>query len=80
MGAEDIGSAGIDDDADGMTDCADVDCVRDPACRVLLLEVCGDGLDNDENSLTDCDDSACAGDAACIAADAGSDVEPDAAV
>ncbi len=51
-----------DDDADGDTDCDDVDCALSPAC---LPEVCDDGLDNDGDFLIDCVDDGCAGAEGC---------------
>ncbi len=68
---------GMDDDADGLTDCADVDdceaAVCDLAGNVCSAGVCGgcrgepsetlcgDGADEDCDGLTDCADSDCAG-------------------
>jgi hypothetical protein len=49
---------GADNDCDGLTDCADVDCAQSAACRVVD-EVCGDCLDNDGNGLVDYEDPAC---------------------
>ena len=48
----------IDNDGDGATDCADPDCVDDPAC-VVTVEDCFDGADNDDDGRTDCADSDC---------------------
>ncbi len=56
---------GIDDDADGDTDCADSDCAADPACAPPDPEICDNGIDDDGDLDTDCDDSDCAGDPAC---------------
>src|SRR5262245_51790964 len=63
---------GLDDDADGDTDCADADCADAVAC-----EVCGDGrltgdeqCDDGNTSPGDCCDAACH-------AEPGCEVEPD---
>jgi len=47
---------GIDDDFDGLTDCADsVDCGAFPAC--IEAGNCADGIDNDSDGLVDCADT-----------------------
>lgn len=56
----------IDDDEDRLVDCADPDCVGDPAC---VETECGDGIDNDRDRLIDCEDPDCEGDDACISDD-----------
>ena len=55
-------SDGVDNDEDGLTDCADPDCTADPTCPE---GICDDGLDNDLDSLTDCSDADCFGQAGC---------------
>ena len=56
----------LDDDADGLVDCADTSCATDAYC-VSLPEVCNDSRDNDRDGLTDCADAAdCATDVDCI--------------
>ncbi len=53
---------GIDNDEDGLTDCADTDdCALDPACIVSDPEICDDGIDNDEDGKVDCADPDCEG-------------------
>jgi cysteine-rich repeat protein len=55
---------GIDNDADGLLDCADlVDCGTADACQEL---VCNDGIDDNGNGDIDCADAQCAGNDACI--------------
>ncbi len=54
-------SDGIDNDNDGLTDCADPECSNEPACP----EVCNDSVDNDADGLIDCADSECLGNSAC---------------
>jgi cysteine-rich repeat protein len=55
---------GIDNDADGLLDCADlVDCGANDACKELR---CDDGLDDDGDGDIDCDDNECAQNDACI--------------
>jgi hypothetical protein len=68
---------GIDNDRDGLVDCADPDCYEAPECEGLAdIEFnCVDGIDNDGNGLTDCDDPACARSPVCR-----STIEPDAGV
>jgi len=53
----------IDNDEDGLADCADSDCDQDVTC--LPEQICDDGIDNDLNGVTDCDDIACIPDEAC---------------
>ena len=49
---------GIDNDGDGLVDCADPDCVNAPECQPKR-EVCGNCIDDDGNGLTDYEDPAC---------------------
>ncbi|MBX3250989.1 MAG: hypothetical protein KF901_27680 [Myxococcales bacterium] len=57
---------GIDNDGDGLTDCADADCFDTPVCEVhgpeRNDERCSDWIDNDGDGLIDCDDSDCQAD------------------
>jgi hypothetical protein len=47
----------VDNDCDGIVDCADPDCDGDPACPELIeWPDCFDGIDNDNDGLTDCAD------------------------
>ena len=64
----DAGDAG-DAGGDGLTDCADPDCGRDPRCAEPNDEVCTDGVDNDGDGRTDCDDGDCAGHPSCAPPD-----------
>lgn len=48
----------LDNDANGLTDCADSACSGTAAC-LSAVEICDDGRDNDGNSLIDCADPAC---------------------
>ncbi len=52
---------GIDNNANGRTDCADSDCVAFAEC----IEVCDDKKDNDVDGTTDCADSDCDSAIAC---------------
>ncbi len=54
---------GVDNEGDGLSDCADPDCAADPVCGPEL--VCDDGIDNDFDGLPDCADPDCAPDPAC---------------
>ncbi|MFT5587187.1 MAG: hypothetical protein ACI9VR_004795 [Cognaticolwellia sp.] len=58
---------GVDNDQDGLTDCADDDCDGDAVCDKDEgePEICDDGLDNDLDGQADCDDSDCADVAPC---------------
>jgi secreted trypsin-like serine protease len=56
----------IDDDGDGLRDCADPDCTDEPVCQAPTQEYwCDDGFDNDEDGLTDCADPDCVNSVAC---------------
>ena len=48
----------IDDDGDGLTDCADPDCKNDPSCAGTP-EVCTNGFDDDGDGFVDCQDTDC---------------------
>jgi hypothetical protein len=47
----------VDEDADGLTDCADPDCVMFPAC--IPPEICDNNLDDDGDMMIDCADANC---------------------
>jgi hypothetical protein len=47
----------IDNDNDGKTDCADLDCAAEPTCE----ELCSNQLDDDGDTLVDCADPVCNG-------------------
>jgi hypothetical protein len=53
---------GLDDDRDGLFDCADPDCAFNVSC---YESSCSDSVDNDGDGATDCDDTECFADAAC---------------
>ncbi len=57
----------IDDDADGKTDCADSDCVSDPACVSSAETICDNAKDDDGDGSTDCADPDCAKSPSCAA-------------
>ena len=48
----------LDNNGNGLTDCADSTCSGTAAC-LSAVEICDDGFDNDGNSLVDCADPAC---------------------
>jgi hypothetical protein len=59
---------GIDNDGDGLFDCADFDCQPNgepiAACQgdgtnEAGDDLCGDGIDNDNDGFTDCNDNEC---------------------
>ena len=47
---------GIDDNGNGLVDCADMGCVSFPYC---YMERCDNGMDDDGDGLVDCEDSEC---------------------
>lgn len=51
---------GVDDDSNGLTDCADNTCKNQAHCQAVV-EICSNGIDDDSNGKTDCADSFCAG-------------------
>ncbi|MEZ4265665.1 MAG: hypothetical protein R3F39_04750 [Myxococcota bacterium] len=58
---------GLDDDQNGLTDCADPLCASVGECQGVLVETqCEDKLDSDGDGATDCEDSDCADALACI--------------
>lgn len=48
----------LDDDGDGLVDCADPACARTTACE-LDAETCRNGLDDDGDGRTDCEQKSC---------------------
>ncbi len=64
-GAETTCDDGLDNDADGDIDCADLDCAVAPLCEPGGETTCDDGVDNDADGLADCLDPSCDGLAAC---------------
>ena len=52
---------GVDNDGDGLVDCADPDCATAPRCapRPAPHEVCGNCIDDDGDGLTDFEDPDC---------------------
>jgi MYXO-CTERM domain-containing protein len=67
VASEDCGN-GLDDDGDGLVDCADPDCATAPSCTAPP-ELCGNGVDDDGDGAIDCADPDCAGDPACLSAE-----------
>jgi hypothetical protein len=54
----------VDEDGDGLVDCADADCFDAPRChaggrREQSEAACSDWIDNDGDGAVDCDDSEC---------------------
>jgi hypothetical protein len=61
---ETVCEGGIDEDRDGLADCADADCFDAPRCHAGGREerteaACSDWIDNDGDGAVDCDDSEC---------------------
>jgi hypothetical protein len=67
-------TGGRDEDCDGHTDCADVDCASDAACHTCTptsestATTCTNGIDDDCDGVVDCADTSCtsAGVGACF--------------
>jgi hypothetical protein len=55
----------LDDDCNGLADCADPACFGDPACSKPGQEICNNGIDDDGDGLIDCADPDCASSLAC---------------
>lgn len=64
----------VDDDGDGLVDCADPDCAVAPSC---LSEDCGNGTDDDGDGLADCDDPDCSGSPGCVPEECTNGVDDD---
>jgi hypothetical protein len=62
----------LDDDGDGLVDCADPDCEGQAPC-VPAAEICDDFLDNDGDGEVDCADADCLDAVVCQAAACGGD-------
>ena len=59
----------LDDNGNGLVDCADPLCSADATCGGSgARELCDNGLDDDSDGLVDCADADCAGTAGCTAA------------
>ncbi len=56
---------GIDDNGNGLTDCADPECYYHVACIGTTPENCTNGIDDNGNGLTDCADPECFSHSAC---------------
>ncbi|MFZ5771232.1 MAG: hypothetical protein ACOY4W_07370, partial [Thermodesulfobacteriota bacterium] len=56
---------GIDNNANGLIDCADAACSGAPGCAATEKGMCTDQFDNDGDGLADCLDPDCARDKAC---------------
>ena len=56
--SEEVCTDATDNDADGLIDCADVDCDRDPACDGPH-EICSNAVDDDGDGRIDCNDTDC---------------------
>jgi hypothetical protein len=50
---------GIDDNCNGLVDCADPGCFGDVACAKPGREICNNGIDDNDNGLVDCADPEC---------------------
>lgn len=61
--SEELCDNGIDDNGDGLVDCADEACAQAPGC---IVEQCDNGIDDDGDGLADCADPDCAIAAPCL--------------
>jgi hypothetical protein len=50
---------GVDNDSDGLVDCADPECQSFMICAEDNSQNCNDGIDNDGDGLIDCEDDEC---------------------
>ena len=62
--SETVCNDGLDEDRDGLADCADADCFEAPNCQAGGREenteaACRDWIDNDGDGSVDCDDQDC---------------------
>ena len=65
-GGPEICDNGIDDDGDGLVDCADPDCCGTEDCGICLEVNCDNGIDDDGDGLIDEDDPDCFSDSPCM--------------
>ena len=59
----------VDDDCNGLVDCADATCKGQTGCVCGPSELCGNGADDDCNGRTDCADPACRNSPGCNCSD-----------
>jgi hypothetical protein len=67
QGRESACNDGVDDDGDGLADCADADCFDTAFCQAGGRDersdaACSDWIDNDGDGATDCEDTDCSAD------------------
>src|SRR5665213_2371037 len=55
----------IDDDCNGLIDCADPACFGDPSCSKPGKEICNNGIDDNGDGLIDCADPECVNSISC---------------
>ena len=65
-GQPEICNDGVDDNCNGLVDCADPGCFGNRACVTPGVEICNNGIDDDDDGLVDCADPDCMNSRACM--------------
>ena len=65
-GGDEICDDGIDNDNDGLVDCADPDCCGTEVCGSCIETDCANGIDDDGDGFIDNEDSDCFNDSPCM--------------
>lgn len=73
--SKEVCNDGLDNDKDGLVDCADQDCAADPTCVQPGVELnCSNGIDDDRDGAVDCQDSDCQQSSSCSCTTTGGQV------
>ena len=65
-GQPEICDDGVDDNCNGLVDCADPGCFGSRPCVTAGVEICNNGIDDDADGLVDCADPDCMTSRACM--------------